>query len=276
MDKKTFFSLSLVLLIYSGSSQILSVSEVIQEQNQWCWAAASVCVLSYYGVSVSQCQVAEYTRTTATWHNFGSVNCCVNPNMGCNYWNYNWGYAGSIRDILIYFGGLDNLGVTSPFSLELIATELSENRLFIIRWGWTSGGGHFLVGHGLSGNNVHYMDPWYGEGLKVANYDWVVSSTNHTWTSTNRLNITTSVNEPEQIEGWRVFPNPVLNELLIKKPGNNMDVCFELTTIGGQVIKSGVFSSEKKQINTSYLSPGMYLIIINDEAQTTVQKVIKQ
>ncbi len=187
-----------VLLISSGilKSQVLDVNEVIQEQNQWCWAAVSACALQYYCYPKEQCEIAEYTRTVATWHNFGTTDCCVNPNLGCNYWNYNWGYMGSIQDILLYFGNIQNSGVPAPLNQSAILSDIQNNRLFIIRWGWTSGGGHFIVGHGLVDNSLYYMDPWYGEGLKIADYAWVVSGGGHTWTHTNRITVTPNPNLP--------------------------------------------------------------------------------
>lgn len=169
------------------NAQVLNVQEVIQEQTQWCWAGVSSCTLDYYGTPTTQCEIAEYTRTVATWHNFGPVDCCLNPSLGCNYWNYNWGYAGSIQDILIHFASIQNNGVSSYLDQPTITMEISNNRPFIIRWGWTSGGGHFLVGHGMIGNDLYYMNPWYGEGLKISDYSWVVSSSDHDWTHTNQL-----------------------------------------------------------------------------------------
>ncbi len=165
-------------------AQVLNVPEVIQEQDQWCWAGVSACVLHYYGTIVSQCTIAEYTRTHATWHDFGSVDCCVNPDLGCNYWNVIWGTEGSLQDILQHWG-VENYGYGSYLSLPQIGQELSAGRPFIMRWGWTGGGGHFLVGHGLQDSVMYYMDPWFGEGYTISNYSWVVSAPDHQWTHTN-------------------------------------------------------------------------------------------
>ena len=79
---------------------------------------------------------------------------------------------------------------------------MQNNRLFIIRWGWTSGGGHFLVGHGISGENIYYMNPWYGEGKKVATYEWVKSDPSHTWTHTNLCTVSAQLPAaPARIDG---------------------------------------------------------------------------
>ncbi len=173
-------------------AQVLNVVEMTQEQNQWCWAGVSSCILQYYCTTTAQCNIAEYTRTVATWHNFGSVDCCVNPLLGCNYWNYLYGVSGSIQDILLHFAAISNNGFYGIFSITDIQTRLSNNRLFVIRWGWTTGGGHFLVGHGIDGTDLYYMDPWYGEGLSIASYSWVVSGGSHTWTHTEDLNTPSS------------------------------------------------------------------------------------
>ena len=187
------FALILILAVFvlaeTPGAQILNVPVRIQEQDQWCWAGSTAATLAYYGHNVAQCTIAEYTRTVCTWHNFGVVNCCVDPSQGCNYWNYNWGYAGSMQDILVHWG-VGNYGYGSSLSISQIQSELGAGRPFIFRWGWWTGGGHFLVGHGLSGNMLYYMDPWFGEGAKIANYDWVVYADNHTWTHTNIMTTT--------------------------------------------------------------------------------------
>lgn len=186
--KKLILILIFIFIANLLYSQYLRVPEVIQEQNQWCWAGSSACVLKYFGKNISQCTIADYTRTVSTWHNFGTVNCCTDPQQGCNYWNYNWGYAGSIQDILQHWG-VANSGVGSSLSIAQIQTELNSQRPFIFRWGWTTGGGHFLVGHGLilSSSQVYYMDPWFNEGLHIASYSWIVSNADHSWTHTNLI-----------------------------------------------------------------------------------------
>lgn len=205
--KTITWSVSVFLLMITGTifGQVLDVPEVIQEQSQWCWAAVSKNVLSYYGHDNEQCEIAEYTRTVATWHDFGQVNCCENPNLGCNYWNYNWGYTGSIADILNHFSGIETNNIGSKLTLAQIENELINGKPFIFRWGFTSGGGHFLVGHGLTGNAMHYMDPWFGQGHMIADYDWVVSSQTHSWTHTQKMNLPFVI-EASAHENGHIFP----------------------------------------------------------------------
>ena len=98
-----------ILLLFLGititlNAQTLQIPVVAQEQTDWCWAAVSKCVLEYYGYSHTQCEIAEYTRSVSTWHNYGTTPCCTDALQGCNYGNYNYGQTGSIEDILAHFG----------------------------------------------------------------------------------------------------------------------------------------------------------------------------
>lgn len=184
--KRILFLITVLLITIQLKSQVLNVNEFIQEKSQWCWAAVSACVLDYYCVPISQCAIAEYTRTVATWHDFGDHNCCGDSAQDCNYWNYNWYYKGSIEDILTHHANIFSVG-TGILSEDEIRNDIQANRLFIARWEWNNGNGHFLVGHGLVNDNIFYMDPLYGEGLKLAKYSWFLKSTRHKWTDTNRI-----------------------------------------------------------------------------------------
>lgn len=176
-----------LLLSSSAFAKVLPIQLVTQEKDQWCWAATSKCIINYYGTAVNQCQIAEFTRTHNNWRDFGPVNCCTDPNQGCNYWNYLVGGGGSIQDILSNWGLSSSIWYREMYQSE-VSNFITNNRPFVIRWGWTSGGGHFLVGYGHEDSNLYYMDPWYGEGFKVASYSWVVSGADHTWTHGAGLN----------------------------------------------------------------------------------------
>ena len=188
--KKILFIVVLSAVIFPYNSlkaQVIDVNEVIQEQTEWCWAGVSKCILDYYSFPVNQCEIAEYTRTVSTFHNFGNVDCCTNPNQGCNYWNYNWGTDGSIEDIFQYFGNILVTNVSDVIDLATIQTEIDNNRPFIVRWGWFNGGGHFVVGHGVNSNYINIMNPWMGEGKSIVSHSWLVNDGNHEWTHSQKM-----------------------------------------------------------------------------------------
>jgi len=164
----------------------LNVPLEMQEHSQWCWAAVSSSLLHYFGQrGVSQCAIAEFARKKTTYRNFGPADCCVDPTQGCNQWNYLFSADGSVEHILEHFGKV--LSKTLPKAYSQAEADQQLNTLlvpFIIRWQWSHGSGHFVLARGLTGDALHYMNPWYGEGYKIAKHSWVVKGGNHTWMHT--------------------------------------------------------------------------------------------
>lgn len=275
MIKKSIYITSILCFIQIEiNSQILNVPEVTQEQNQWCWAGVTTTILDYYGYPTPQCDIAEYTRTVATWNDFGSTNCCTNPSVGCNYWNYNYGYDGSIQDILVHFGSISNYGYSDPLSLSMINTEIAGNRPFVVRWGWDAGGGHFVVGHGVSGNDVYYMNPWFGEGLHVSTYDWLVSGGTHTWTHTNVLTTAPIGIEDEAYPSTlNIFPNPSSD--FIQLTATNEIQSVQIMNVMGEVIYQSSTSTNNSMIDVSSLENGLYLIEIRTDYSKETKKFLK-
>jgi len=165
----------------------LGVPETIQEHSNWCWAASSKAVLDYYGSVQTQCAIANWA--------WGRNDCCGNNDFNwshaCNQANCMYGGSGCIDDILSHWG-VSSSGHGSAFSWDTVVARIDVCRPFVIRFGWTGGGGHFLVGYGYddSGNYVYYMDPWPGNGYTKSLYSWTASASDHTWTHT--LEVTTS------------------------------------------------------------------------------------
>ncbi len=198
---KIFKNINLILVFFllllvpaSGFSQVLDVPECTQEYDQWCWAGSSWSVLQYYGNDYQQCEIAEYTRTHSTFHDFGSVDCCLpssTPGWACNYWNYNYDPDdGSIKMILIDMPttignpSIDNYGIARMLTASETAAEIAAGRPFVIR---IYSPGHFIVGHGYQNGYLYYMDPWYGEGYGYDPFGSTISG--RTWTHTNVITL---------------------------------------------------------------------------------------
>jgi uncharacterized protein (TIGR03382 family) len=184
-------ALALAVSLFPGASaaaKTLTLTSVTQEQNQWCWAGTTRSALLYLGVDKKQCELAEWTRTNNTAYdlNFGYQNCCTNPSGACNSWNYFWDSGGSIEELVAHFAGATAVRYDLPggtLTQAQITATIDAGKLFFIRWARSDGSGHFLVGHGYDGTLVHYLDPWPGEGLKVAERAWMVSGDTHSWSS---------------------------------------------------------------------------------------------
>jgi hypothetical protein len=207
--KKIYFFLSGIFLI-SGitlQAQVLTVPSVMQQESEWCWSACSDCILQYFNDNNTQCTIAEYARTQQP-STFGSVNCCTDPSGNCNTPNFMWGITGSIQDILHHFKRINSSGISSALDTAQFRSQMHNRTPFVMRWGWNSGGGHFLVDYGLIDSSVYYMDPL--NGYQIADYSWVVYNVIHTWTSTLVLDtIVNGINSINESTGSiAVYPNP--------------------------------------------------------------------
>ncbi len=180
----------------SAKERVLAVPVNAQVQNQWCWAATSRSIIEFFeGSAPSQCEIAEFARKNATLDSasgyyFGDENCCTNPSGACNNWNYNWGNPGSVVGIVENYTSAiasnykdDKTG--SYYALDQFQSFIDSSKLTYIRWEWTNGGGHFVIGYGYNDSIMFYMDPAHNEGAKMATYSWIINDGIHNWTHSN-------------------------------------------------------------------------------------------
>lgn len=160
---------------------VLRVPKKSQKQNQWCWAGCSDAVLSFYGKKIKQCYMANFA--------WSQDDCCSTP-ANCNSPNSMYGTAGSLQGILKHWC-VSSQKVTSSLTFSSVKSEIKNSRPLIIRYGWATGGGHFIVIRGCkvdkSGENekLYLMDPWPGNGYGIFSYTYVKhEADHHTWTHT--------------------------------------------------------------------------------------------
>jgi hypothetical protein len=163
---------SFLIVPATSISNVLNIPEKIQEKDQWCWAACSESVLDYYRTVLTQTEIAEYGT------------------LGANIENWLYGYTTNptkrgVDRILDHFGGISSMGSSTVLSQATVQDEISAGRPIVIRWGWTSGGGHHIVAHGVRDNRIYLMDPW--NGSTINSYDWVLDGSNHTWTDSLQI-----------------------------------------------------------------------------------------
>ena len=169
---RTFTTL-LLSLWFGAHALTLDVPLKEQEESEWCWAAVSQAILEYYGVIVSQTEIAEYGTG------------------GKNTWNYLWGRGDdnprrySISMILDNWGEHYESAGKYVLSLADLTNEIDvQGNPFVINIMWNNGGGHYRVVHGVSDDMIAVMDPWPGTGYSVDSYDWVVQNSRNRWENT--------------------------------------------------------------------------------------------
>lgn len=188
--KKIVVGVSLLLALPAAMAQwrTLSVPLTTQEHSQWCWSASSKAVLNYYKKTPSQCQIVNW----AFGLNYACGNTNFNWNSQANQPNNMYGSNGSVQNILNAWG-VSNGAYSVASSWNSVVSDINANRPFVMRYGWSNGGGHIMVGRGYeTANGVNYvyiMDPWPGEGQTWRTYNSAVSASDHRWTHTQRMSI---------------------------------------------------------------------------------------
>jgi hypothetical protein len=190
------------------------VPYVFQEETNWCWAACSKMILDYHSIhrcyldqNINEYEDIDLHRIAGhgtRGHNMGNLL------TGSDY--YLSVSRLRIQTILSFFGLRRQEGWTSSIAtteqssaltFSQAVTEINAGRPFITRWGWNTGGGHFIVFWGYFCNDDqgypsyptgYIHDPW--TGTSFVDFDWIAAGWHdppyanlyHTWTHTLRLN----------------------------------------------------------------------------------------
>ncbi len=81
---------------------------------------------------------------------------------------------------------------------------------------------------------------------------------------------TTSVADQQADQSVLIFPNPASTHVVIKR-AINMPSPYTLTTMTGQQVLAGIAQSNSHQVDLSTISPGMYILSVDQDAYKIVK-----
>jgi hypothetical protein len=139
---------------------ILAVPFRYQEQTQWCWAACAEMIYHFFGITNwRQCHMAQVI--------FGA-DCCSAPGSSvCN--QPNW-VSNALNLVGIHW-----YWHNTAYSFYGVRNEINGSRPVVARYGWSGGGGHFVVIRGYyDDTDLDVHDPWYGPGRRT--YDSILNA----------------------------------------------------------------------------------------------------
>ena len=149
----------------------LNVAPTPQDKDNWCVAAATKCVLGFYGINKIQCDIMDYIRAVSS--GYGGYGCCVEMPSGFSHpcdKGVPLGYhheVGSAKGILINFGNLASAVFELPETISEIRDNLTLQRPQIIHLNYYSGEfkEHAVVICGIrkkdNVDEIYIMDPLY-------------------------------------------------------------------------------------------------------------------
>jgi hypothetical protein len=146
-------------------SKTLAFTIEHQQQTEWCWAAVSKSVASFFDSppTWTQCSIANAE--------LGQVDCCANgssPSCNCSWY---------LDRALSRVKHLRSMS-TGSSGKPTIENEVDQNLPIGARIGWSGGGGHFVAIYGYDDSDATKLlivigDPWYG--VSIVDFDVFVS-----------------------------------------------------------------------------------------------------
>lgn len=265
----------------------------VQEQSNWCWAACSAMLYWAYAPGVqSQCTLVGVSRDkeNAAW--FGgcgnlsssTASPCTSP-LTFNSPQSIYGCDGSIESILDNYS-VPSTGYGYAFSASQVATATAARRHMVARWGWNSGGGHFVVINRYKDGNVYFNNPLSSSAYIWSYANFSTSYGSATWTHTLRMDNSaaygtvytngdlkgldlTAVNKVEELS-INCYPNPVSNRLncIVSVPGEQENT-LTVTDATGRVayITKAQPGKNTFSIDVSSWARGIYFLQMNGVAQ---------
>jgi len=134
---------------------VLPFTMQAQTQSNWCWAATSTSVSRYYSI------LSPWTQCKVASEELGQT-CCTTPVPGaCNVpWFLDSALTRTNNFVSVQGGTV---------AWSTVKSELEKGLVVGARIGWSGGGGHFMVLHGVSSigvtNYLHIDDPIYGQSV---------------------------------------------------------------------------------------------------------------
>lgn len=183
MNRRNLIAAAIAMCTIVGShvhvqaqTKNLNVPQYGQQTNMWCWAASGEMIMTYLGKAVAQCAEANQL--------FGMKNCCNSPTPsacakgGWPQWPA-WGFSAS------------DTTWGKALTFAQLKGQIDSNKPVGFSWGWTGGGGHYMVvrGYTLIGTSQYVIinDPWpwnpnklKGGGTRTISYaEYVSVAGNH-------------------------------------------------------------------------------------------------
>ena len=126
------------------------------------------------------------------------------------------------------------------------------------------------------------MNPWFGEGLHIGTYNFMLSGVDntstatHTWTHTNKItNNVKGLNELSNEETISVYPNPFFSETTLQSDKIFKEANLTIYNSYGQEVKQiKNISGKTMTLYRDNLPSGRYLLRLTQDNKTITTELV--
>lgn len=115
--------------------------------------------------------------------------------------------------------------------------------------------------------------PGFVSNIIIRNLSWTAEEVQAVWDNfcSSLLDV-----EEQQISELRIFPNPVNNGILnIEAPWAIGDAGYRIYDVSGRMMMEGALNSGSNTIDISRLKAGLYLVMVENEREIRMERVVK-
>jgi hypothetical protein len=208
--------------------------------------------------------LVDYTRSPAT-----SSSAAINPIFNCTQITNEGGAA----DYPWYWSNTTFSSTSPTNGASACYVCFGRAMGFFPGIGWTDvhGAGcqrsdpkpRSFAGYIHNGNGYYNPNAPQGDAVRIYNFVRLVR------------NASTGINENMKNNIFKIYPNPVSDELVISMQGNNETVQFEIFNSIGQIVYKGSFI-EKTVVQVDGFLPGIYIVKLYNGKTFEYEKFIKK
>ncbi len=256
------YSLHNVINPLTGVEDMISENSlyIINDTN---WIHKGLCIISF-----SNDQGQTWKKVSSLCHNGVLYNQANNEIVV-----YDKGAGGILRHKGYMPTPPKILGNTSPVINTVQTYYITNDRSAKAIWNVVGG---TIVNDSSPNDYIEVL--WNQEGNYTIEAKYINSCGESTSYSKDITVYSTLSNSTVNIDNINIYPNPFNNEVKIETTGligDKLDI--KIISLTGQTIFSNTFINSENIIidNLDYISPGMYLIIINDDNNQYFRKILK-
>jgi len=218
-------------------------------------------------------------------------------NEWVNYWKYEYTYdANNNLTLSIWYSAQYGTSTWNNYRKEEFIYNTNNKITEKNTYNWSSNtwtnSYKYIFEYDANENLIHRNETIWSSGtwVNLWNYSWTYDSNNNLieyyssnwvakgWTDFEKITYYTSLHEVTNVSGivsnLTVYPNPATNTLTINNIKENATI--SIFNLSGAIVFTKKITATTATIDLSSFRSGIYILKIEENSGTTIQKIVKQ